>query len=254
MSTKESPLKDFLHFRVCVGWIGDRKWINRIVLQGCGGILAASLTLVSLLFDTFPLLAAYEGLYGASTGIEDQFHSGLKNPRAFPCGALITHIFPFRVAHCSLAHALTDPPPDPGICVSCSSSRRCSRSEAESRESCVSYCTVVVVAVVNADRRTPPPKPELTEARITAGLDADKRPCSFASCPDRFAFSSFLAIFVALHGSVIVDVFTIERVDLGVGMTMLSSGLAGFVVLPLAGEKNHPDASVVTWWLFDNRK
>ena len=43
------------------------------------------------------------------------------------------------------------------------------------------------------------------------------------------------AIFVALHGSVIVDVFTIERVDLGVGMTMVSSGLAGFLVLPLAG-------------------
>ena len=46
----------------------------------------------------------------------------------------------------------------------------------------------------------------------------------------------FLAIFIALHGSVIVDVFSLDRVDLGVGMTMVSSGLAGFIVLPLAGK------------------
>ncbi len=47
---------------------------------------------------------------------------------------------------------------------------------------------------------------------------------------------SLSAIFIALHGSVIVDVFTLERVDLGVGMTMVASGLAGFLVLPLAGQ------------------
>ena len=51
-----------------MGWLGDRKWMNRTILQGCGGILAASLTLVSLLFKSYVFLAVYEGFYGASTG------------------------------------------------------------------------------------------------------------------------------------------------------------------------------------------
>ena len=58
----------FVYYRVFVGWLGDRKWMNRTILQGCGGILAASLTLVSLLFKSYVLLAVYEGFYGASTG------------------------------------------------------------------------------------------------------------------------------------------------------------------------------------------
>ena len=51
--------------------MGDQKWVNRTIMQGCGGIVAASLTLISLLIKSYVLLAVYEGFYGASTGTID---------------------------------------------------------------------------------------------------------------------------------------------------------------------------------------
>ena len=163
----------FVYYRVFVGWLGDRKLMNRTILQGCGGILAASLTLVSLLFKSYVLLAVYEGFYGASTGklrLDEFIQIVLTMSHAWLVKKLVIgnpYFFPAISMHSRITN--------------------------------------------------------LSGEYLVSG---NTNSCMFYFPP---------AIFVALHGSVIVDVFTIERVDLGVGMTMVSSGLAGFLVLPLAG-------------------
>ena len=51
-----------------MGWIGDRKHVNRLVLFGVSAMIAGASTCVSAFFTAFWTLAIYSFLFGLLAG------------------------------------------------------------------------------------------------------------------------------------------------------------------------------------------
>ena len=54
-----------------MGWIGDRKHVNRLVLFGVSAMMAGACTCISASFQAFWMLAIYSFVFGVLAGKPD---------------------------------------------------------------------------------------------------------------------------------------------------------------------------------------